>query len=282
MTTDIVCVADGDRISLGVALNILVARKSSPNARFLVALPEGADFGSAVAEDVITTFAHQIIRIPAPTTVLDGKLYRIENKINALSVCGIKRAILVDSDILFIRPLPESFLIRESPAAVPEHGKHEFPWDRLYPLVGLKRPEIEILLGSGEICDPWFNAGFVACPDAEQLGHVWRMMADFVFRCPWVPERWPYLDQISLPLAMAQLSPGRTVQHSNVLPARFNQNVFNWSEDQSYVRNGFVLHHHNKVRLIERYFPLLIMWIRDGYPIVDKVVDELRRFDEDE
>lgn len=276
---NVVVVADGSRISLGCALNILVSQKTFPDAEFHVGVPENSDFGSAIAQNIIEAKATSIFSIPKSEITVSGKPYRIINKINALRSFGPKPALLIDSDILFIRSLPEEFLFRSAVCAVPEHGLHEFPWKRLYNVIGLEPPVFQVLLGGGQVSLPWFNAGLVSCPNAEKLGEIWRMLTDFTNRCDWVPERWPYLDQICLPLAMAQAAETKTLTYENVLPGRFNQNLFYWAEDQSHVTNGFVIHHHNRIQLIETYFPRLFMWIRDGYPMIDAVVNELRSFD---
>lgn len=84
MSFDVVVVADGLRISLGVALNMLISQKSCPDARFNVAIPEGSSFGSDVAEEIIKKYANSIFTIPAPQINIEDKVYRIENKINAL------------------------------------------------------------------------------------------------------------------------------------------------------------------------------------------------------
>jgi len=282
MSFDVVVVADGLRISLGVALNMLISQKSCPDARFNVAIPEGSSFGSDVAEEIIKKYATSIFTIPAPQINIEDKVYRIENKINALRFFGPQQAILADSDLIFLRPLPHEYLFRPVPAAVSEHGKHIFPWERLYSTIGLQYPKTKVLAASGEVGEPWLNAGFVTCPNAESLGHVWRMISEFVVRCEWVPERWPYLDQISLPLAIALLSPEKTVGYESVLPDGFNQNMFYWLANQGYVSTGFVAHHHNRVRLIEKYFQSVITWIRDDYPMIDNVIEELKAFDCDD
>jgi len=279
MPFDVVLVADKARISLAAALNIVISRKTCPEARFTVAVPEDSGFDHPLAEEVIKEFAHDIISIPAPRIEIDGKSYRLENKVNAIAAFGSRPALLVDSDMIFLRPLPAEFLFQEALAAVPEHGKHDFPWNELYSALELEMPRIKVLLGAGDVSAPWFNAGFVSCPDATKFGAVWRMICEFVLRCDWVPERWPYLDQIALPLAFAQLSANKTVTFANVLPARFNQNIFVWAKDQNYIHHGYVVHHHNQVRLIERYLPNVIMWLRHGYPIIDKIVEAFREYD---
>jgi hypothetical protein len=192
----------------------------------------------------------------------------------------LKRAVFMDSDTLFIRPLPTSFVFTDVPRAVPEHGLHKFPWDRLFGDIGLSCPTIQVLMAGGEVGSPWLNAGFIACPNAAAFGSVWRMMCEYVLRCEWVPERYPYLDQIALPLAFGQLSPGRTVGFDNILSERFNQNLFYWAGDQSYSVNGFVAHHHHRVSLIERYFERLLSWTSGEYPEVDAVLAEYRQFDD--
>ncbi len=62
MSLDVITVADRARISLGAALNILIARKTCPDARFHVAIPETLVFESAIAEEVITKYAASVYR----------------------------------------------------------------------------------------------------------------------------------------------------------------------------------------------------------------------------
>jgi hypothetical protein len=214
---------------------------------------------------------------------IEGRPYRIENKINAIQMVGTRRALLVDSDVMFLRPIPVDFIARRVPAAVPEHSsEYTFPWARMYGTLGLAQPVTKVLSGSGHTCDPWFNAGFITAPNGEQLSSVWRMICEFLLRCDWVPDRWPYLDQIALPLAFAQLSPNRSVGYENVLPSRFNQNMFYWAKDQGHMVNGFVAHHHNRVRLLEAFFAPIFSWVADDYPIVRSILNELQKFDEEE
>ena len=280
MAFDVIVVADRARISLAAALNILVSRKTCPAARFTVALPEDSAFEHHVADEVIRRYAADIITIPPPGIRFDGEPYRIENKINALRFFGSRPVIGVDADLMFIRPLPAEFLFRPAPAAVPEEGLHVYPWVELFSTLGLVPPSIKVLTGSGEVGPPWLNAGFIVCQDGAALGDLWHRACSFVRYCPWVPEQWPWLDQIGLPIAIAAASPDRTITFENILPARFNQNIFYWAGDQGYVTNGYVVHHHYRVGLIERYLPHLIMWTRDGYPIVDELLEALRDFDD--
>jgi hypothetical protein len=277
---DVICVADGPRISLALACHMLVAQKTCPAAKYHVAVPKDAGFQHEAAERVITSLATSIYEIPAPTTIIDGKLYRLENKINAMKFYKASPAILIDSDLLFLRPLPANYAIRDVPAAVPEHGLHEYPWERLYETLSLEMPQVKTLLGSGQISPPWLNAGLVATPNAEKFGHIWRMASNFVLGCDWVPEHWPYLDQISLPLAIAMFSKSKTVNYDSILPNQFNDNIFYWHPDQSYASNSFVIHHHYRVGLLKRYVPRILSWVRDGNPVFDEVLNGLSMFDD--
>jgi len=191
---NVVCVADGPRISLALALHLLVSKKTNPLIKYHIARPKGSTFGHALATDVIEQLSSNIFEIPPPQTVIDGKLYRIENKINALKYFDSRPALLVDSDLMFLKPLPKAFIFRRLPAAVPEHGLHVFPWERMYALLCLQMPEITTILGSGQESAPWLNAGFITTPNAEKLGNIWAMASKFVLNSDWIPEHWPYLD----------------------------------------------------------------------------------------
>src|SRR6266853_738858 len=119
MPFDVVVVADKARISLAAALNILISRKTCPEANFTVAIPE-------------------------------------------------------------------DYLLRPVPTAVPEHGLHVYPWEELYSTLGLRFPEIKVLCAGGEVGAPWLNAGFVVCPDGSRLGGLWHRACRFILHCHWV------------------------------------------------------------------------------------------------
>lgn len=278
---DVIVVADGERIALGALIALLINRKSFPEARLHLAVPEDAPLVQAIEPRILEALQPTLFPLPAPALWVEGQPYRILNKVQALASFGPRPALLCDSDIFFLRGVPLPYLAgRTVPAAVPEHGRHDFPWQRLYAMVGGALPAFQVLCGSGEVSLPWLNAGLVYAPNASQLGAVWLDLCQRVEPLEWVPERFPYLDQITLPLAIAALSPHCTIGPASVLDGRLNQNLFHWMPDQSYVSQGFGVHHHHRTSLIRRYCADLITWVQADEPLLEELLTLYSRYDD--
>ncbi|QEY31825.1 hypothetical protein EVJ50_05785 [Synechococcus sp. RSCCF101] len=279
---DVVVVVDSERISLAALLAALVACRTFPESRYHFAAPSGCPFWRQDAlRGLAADLAIPLLEIPTPALQVEGRPYRILNKVQALAAFGARPALLTDSDLFFHRPLPAEYLTwRACPAAVPEHGQIELPWQRLYEACGLPQPQLRQLCGSGAASRPWFNAGLVAAPDAAALGRAWLEMAERVNHLEWVPRRFPYLDQIALPLAMASLAPQGTLTAASVLDGRLNQNLFHWQKDQSYVGNGIGLHHHGRLSLVQRYLPGLLPWAASVHPQARSIIDRYAAYEE--
>ena len=274
-------VADGERLSLGCMVAAIIARKSFPEARFHFAVPADAPFNLGLPAGTLEALQVQLVPFTPRDLQVEGKNYRILNKVRALGGFGSHPVLLCDSDLFFLRSIPANYLDgRYLPAATPEHGRHDFPWERLYAQFNLSAPSFQVLCGSGEASPPWFNAGLVYAPNAAALSAEWERICLAINALEWVTERWPYLDQIALPLAMASLSPGSMLTEAAVLDSRLNQNLFHWMEDQSYVAHGFGVHHHGRVSLIKKYFPRILMWLRDDYPLLDQLLDRYATYDD--
>ncbi len=278
---DVLMVADGERLSLGCMVAAIIARKSFPEAHFSFAVPSDVPFNLGLPEGTLEALDVDLVPFTFGDLQVEGKGYRILNKVRALAAFGSRPVLLCDSDLFFLRSIPAAYLIgRTVPSATPEHGRHDFPWERLYAHFNLLPPSFQVLCGSGEASPPWFNAGLVHAPNAAALGAEWERICLAINAMPWVPERWPYLDQIALPLAMASLSPASRLTEATVLDSRLNQNLFHWMENQSYVTNGFGVHHHGRVSLIKKYFPSLLMWLHADYPLLEQLLERYTVYDD--
>ncbi len=278
---DVLMVADGERLSLGCMLAAIIARKSFPAARFYFGVPSDVPFSLNLPQGLLEALEVQLVPFQFRSLLVGGNSYRILNKVRVLSAFGARPVLLCDSDLFFVRAVPtDYFLGRTTPAATPEHGRHDFPWEKLYPHFELHCPSFRVLCGGGETSPPWFNAGLVYAPNAAELGSTWESLCVAVNELDWVPERWPYLDQIALPMAMAALSPGSKLTEASILDGRLNHNLFHWMSDQSYAEHGFGVHHHGRTSLIKRYFPRILMWLRDDYPILDELLERYAIYDD--
>lgn len=273
---NIVVVVDKERITLGAFLAVMVSRRTFPDAIYHFAAPERSPFLRSDTHQRLADKLQISVRvIPAPGIDVEGRAYRIINKVQALASFESGPALLTDSDVFFVRPLPTDYLAwRTCPAAVPEHGIQSIDWARLYASLSLPVPTTRHLCGNGGASLPWFNAGLVYAPDPQALGSLWLQMCHRVNGLDWLPKRFPYLDQYALPLAMALLSPETLITPASVLDFRLNQNLFHWHANQSYIGLGIGVHHHGRLSLVKRYLPDLLPWVRTVHPSAGAIIDQ--------
>lgn len=137
----------------------------------------------------------------------------------------------VDSDVAFLRPNRPETLVREghvscSVAASMQWGGQEV-WPRIWGAFGLDVPGERVdLMRRGTSVAPYFSAGLVVFPEAAGPGgrfpEVWYDSARAVDRIGGLDGRRPYLDQMSLPVAIR-----RSGLNWNILP-----------EEQHYILGG--------------------------------------------
>ncbi len=58
-----------------------------------------------------------------------------------------------------------------------------------------------------------------------------------------------------------------------------NQNLCHWMENQIDAAHGFGGHHHGLVSLIKRSYPRILMWLRDAYPLLDRLLEPYAVYD---
>ncbi|MBI1170376.1 hypothetical protein GC209_03150 [bacterium] len=121
----------------------------------------------------------------------------------------------MDSDILTLRPNQVDNLIKAgcvslTPAASMGWAKQSV-WPAIYAAVGLPLPEERIRLmkqkkGNGRM--PYFSSGLFSfpeqyrTPEGKSFPEVWMEVAQTLDAAPDLPAKRPYLDQMSLPLAI--------------------------------------------------------------------------------
>ena len=121
----------------------------------------------------------------------------------------------MDSDILALRPNDVANIVAEgkvslTPAAWMGWGDQDM-WGVIYDIVGLPLPEDRIKLmkqkkGAGKV--PYFSSGLFSFPEqhrnaeGKNFPQVWYEVAQAVDTNPDIPQKRPYLDQMTLPLAI--------------------------------------------------------------------------------
>ena len=121
----------------------------------------------------------------------------------------------MDSDILCLKPndinnITAANQISLTPAAWMGWGDQDL-WGTIYDIVGLPLPEDRIRLmkqkkGKGKL--PYFSSGLFSFPEhyrtveGKSFPQVWYEVAQAVDANPDIPQKRPYLDQMTLPLAI--------------------------------------------------------------------------------
>jgi hypothetical protein len=118
----------------------------------------------------------------------------------------------VDSDVLFLRPNTPQVLISPgkvscSVAASMQWGEQSV-WDEIYGVFGMPVPteRVRLMRRSRHKVVPYFSSGLVVFPEGpvngKRFADVWYETATEIDRKTNLPARRPYLDQMSLPLAI--------------------------------------------------------------------------------
>lgn len=118
----------------------------------------------------------------------------------------------VDSDVLFLRPNRAETIAADghvacSPAASLVWADDDI-WDTIYGAFGMEVPgdRIRLMRRSGRPRVPYYSAGLVVFPEEHSGGgrfpDVWYETARTIDRIEALEKRRPYLDQMSLPVAI--------------------------------------------------------------------------------
>lgn len=196
-------VCEPGRLEAQALLLAASLREVHPTLALIAAVPQPLPAATARLFD---TLGVAQLRIDNPVAVD----YPIGNKVAALGV-GDARGLRVflDSDMLCLRPLDWTALrthpLAAKPADMATFGSDEL-WQCLYERFELNLPTQRVMASvSQQMMHPYFNAGMVATTQAVALSPLWAQACRTIDAMPDVNPRRPWLDQIALPLAAAQL-----------------------------------------------------------------------------
>lgn len=121
----------------------------------------------------------------------------------------------MDSDILCIRPNRVENILREGHVTLSKAASMNWApqsiWDRIYAACGMELPAERFKLmkqRKGQERIPYFSSGLVSFPEGHRnaegltFPQVWMQVAQTIDADPDLPKKRPYLDQMSLPLAI--------------------------------------------------------------------------------
>ena len=248
----IACVVDGSRLALSTILLYTSARHMIPDAEFYFGVPEDADpeLSTKLVNKLPNT---QIVILPTPPS-FQGRQYRIINKIALLSRLGDTKVILCDSDLLFVRPFPVKYLAHlQYGAKVADACSWNGDWDYVYKKFNLPTPIRRVITTqTKEISFPYYNSGFFIAESPRRFGETWLHVTRDILSDTKIEGRFPYADQISLPITAKMLG-----IHIEELDIAFNNSIHDLRKDI------FVLHHHDYYQKLEGSIPgFLTHWKR--------------------
>ncbi len=121
----------------------------------------------------------------------------------------------MDSDILCIRPNRVENIVSEGSVSLSFAASMNWApqtiWDDIYGVCGMEVPEERVMLArqlKGAPKVPYYSSGFVTfperhrSPEGKSFAETWMEIAETVDKAPEIPMKRPYLDQMSLPLAI--------------------------------------------------------------------------------
>ena len=189
---------------------------------------------------------------------------------------GTSHAIFLDTDMACTGSLAEFMdLAPDTVAAAPEGrptwGGKNARWARAYAHFGLSVPQerVRLLRGAKMEYVPYFNAGFVAFPEAMhpedglRFAEHWRDTAvDFDNNCA-IAQKRPWLDQITLPLTMARFG-----YKARVLGELHNYSLSHRADYERTPPDTVILHYHRQRFLAQApQWPGLREMLLDSVPV---------------
>lgn len=203
----------------------------------------------------------------------------------ACDVRGTSHAIFLDTDMACTASLSEFMdlapdTISAAPEGRPTWGGKNARWSRAYAHFGLTVPQqrVRLLRGSKREYVPYFNAGYVAFPEAVhaidglRFAEHWRDTAlDFDNNCS-IAQKRPWLDQITLPLTVARF--GYKVRVLNEL---HNYSLSHRPDYERTPPDAVILHYHRQRFLAQApQWPGLRDMLLDTVPV--GFADEIRDY----
>ena len=185
------------------------------NAELIACLPEPESQWGAVSPEALRVLASLGVRTVGIRNVIDDA-YPIGNKVTCLDVAtDAEHMVFLDTDILCLEPFdPGRWFARgfnAKPADAVGFADNPQDWQSVYELFGLTGPGRRVVTSvAGQLICPYFNAGVIGAPARTGLGATWadccRTLAasDSLWEGRSLPAKWPFLDQISLPVAVAR------------------------------------------------------------------------------
>ncbi len=210
-------VVEGPRLQAQSLILAASLRRHHPQAQLLAYVPnlDAAPLPAAVSA-IFAATETEARPLPPPDRPWKQP-YPHGNKILALAAArDCRHAVFLDTDMAALGPLDPADLpgpneVSLVPEGIRSWTKDEDHWQRAYGHFGLPLPEtrIRLLRGRRSLSPPYFNGGFVAIHQPDQVdgkgfGRLWYDTAQEFDHNARLPGKRPWLDQITLPLTLAR------------------------------------------------------------------------------
>jgi hypothetical protein len=181
----------------------------------VAAIPEPRERWGRPADSTLAFLKHLGVRLEPISNGFNTD-YPIGNKVSCPGVgTDADMRVFLDSDILAFRPfcgLGDSDMrgmeapFGAVPASIDTFGADDALWALIYAGQNLTPPTERMRATvSGQSMLPYFNAGFIAVDSRVDFAATWLRIGREIEADPRVINKWPWLDQISLPVAMRYL-----------------------------------------------------------------------------
>lgn len=141
-----------------------------------------------------------------------GPHYPIGNKIACLGLpVETEYAMFLDTDVVCLRPFdPARYFgamdVYAKAADMLSFGRAPAAWKEVYQVLGMTLPRRRTLTTlTHELGPPYFNAGVVIARRCSGLGQEWARIARIIDRAEHIGDKYPWLDQVALPVAIERL-----------------------------------------------------------------------------
>jgi len=208
---NIVFVCQKGELELKSILLAWSLRKShGKNIQLYAAIPNYKDWAD-ISEETKKLFGVFFVDVKHFIPIF-GEAYAIGNKISALGLLPSNEpGCFLDSDMLSLSAWDiDDVLAGKVSAAKPADlgtWGDLLAWERVYARAAMPVPERRVRLTvSRTLSLPYFNAGFVATQNPIELAAQWREYAALLnSKAAGIENKYPWLDQISLPIAIQKI-----------------------------------------------------------------------------
>jgi hypothetical protein len=205
---NIVFVCQKGELEIKALLLAWSLRNSHGNTvRLIAAIPQYKDWND-ISQTTISLCTDLSVEIKYFNPIF-GDEYPIGNKISALGLLPVgELGCFLDSDMLSLSKWDLTLALQNTTSAAKPADLGTWgdaaAWDKIYKLTDLQLPKRRVRLTVNKILSyPYFNAGLVATKTPEVLFAYWEIFAKKLNEKDVALEnKYPWLDQISLPIAM--------------------------------------------------------------------------------